>query len=107
MPTGPSNCPSCVPKVPHMPSHTPSLVNFCTLALLTSTTYTLPVLSTATARGSWNCPGPDPGVPHLATNVMPWATCAGAVNSMQANTADRINMRHAPFCLLQDHDRLP
>ena len=56
----------------------PLLVNFWMRSLFASGTKTLPLASTASSKGSLNCPSPLPRLPHLVMNV-PHATVAMVV----------------------------
>ena len=66
-PRGSLNCPSPLPRLPHLARKVPVFVNFWMRELPESTTNTLPLPSMATPPGRLNCPSPVPELPHLVT----------------------------------------
>src|SRR5947199_271141 len=62
-PTASKNCPSAVPKLPHLVRKVPVFVNFWMRLLRWSATNTFPLPSTATPSGRENCPSPGPEIP--------------------------------------------
>ena len=58
------NCPSPVPRLPHLVMKLPVGVNFWIRLLPESATYTSPVESTATPLGEVKLPSPVPTLPH-------------------------------------------
>src|SRR5437870_2229788 len=68
-PRGLLNCPSAVPKLPHLVRKFPLLSNFWMRLLPFSETKTFQLPSTATAKALLNCPSAVPRVPHLVAKV--------------------------------------
>src|SRR5207245_661289 len=67
------NCPSPLPRLPHLVRKVPAFVNFWTRWLLLSATKTFPIASTVRIKGLLicellNCPSPLPALPHFVTN---------------------------------------
>src|SRR5438094_7036849 len=75
-PTGLLNCPSPLPKLPHLVRNVPVFVNFSISWLFRSLTKTFPPPSTATLLGALNCPSPLPALPHVVRKVPQGASAA-------------------------------
>src|SRR5947208_109694 len=84
-PPGPLNCPSPLPRQPHVVTKVPGLSNLWMRLLSRSATKTSPLPSTATATGPLNGPVPLPMLPHLVTKGQ---GCAGSHTHTQESPPD-------------------